>query len=133
MPDLKTYRLFISHAWNYNDEYYRLIDMLNKAPLFNYANYSVPEHDPLPMRQLHGALYDQIRPVNIVIILSGIYVSHSDWIQAEIDIASELDKPIIGITPLGNTRMPQAVQDVADEIVGWNTGSIVDAIRRHSL
>jgi hypothetical protein len=133
MPDLRTYRLFISHAWDYNDEYYRLIDLLDRAPWFRYANYSVPEHDPLPMRQLHEALYDQIRPVNITIILSGIYVSYSDWIQSEIDIALELDKPIIGIMPWGNIRMPQAVQDVADEIVNWNTGSIVNAIRRYSL
>lgn len=107
--------------------------MLNEVPWFKYANYSVPEHDRLPMRNLRESLYDQIRPVSIVVILSGMYVSYSDWIQAEINIASELEKPIIGIMPWGSQRMPQPVQDVADEIVGWNTGSIIDAIRRHSI
>jgi len=25
MPELKTYDLFLSHAWRYNDEYYSMI------------------------------------------------------------------------------------------------------------
>lgn len=133
MPDLRTYRLFISHAWDYNDEYNRLINMLNSAPLFRYANYSVPEHDPLPNRQLKQGFYNQIRPVNVVVILSGMYVTYSDSIQIEIDIALELEKPIIGIMPWGSNRMPHAVQEAADDVVGWNTVSIVDAIRRHSI
>lgn len=107
--------------------------MLNEAPLFDYANYSVPEHDPLSMRNLNNALYNQIKPVSIMIILSGMYVPYRDWIEREIDIASELDKPIIGVMPRGSTRVPHAVQDVASEIVNWSTGYIVGAIRRHSL
>ena len=47
MPELKTYDLFISHAWKYNEDYYRLVDMLNNAPNFKWRNYSVPEHDPV--------------------------------------------------------------------------------------
>lgn len=133
MPPLRKYRLFISHAWDYNAEYYRLIDMLSVAPLFEYANYSVPEHDQLPMRNLNNNLYEQIRHVSIMIILSGMYVPYRNWIQKEINMALELDKPIIGIMPWGSTRVPKAVQDVANEIVYWNTKSIVGAIRRHSL
>ena len=30
MPALKTYDVFISHAWKYNDQYYNLINMLNE-------------------------------------------------------------------------------------------------------
>ena len=30
MPTLKTYHLFISHAWDYNDEYYRIIEHLKQ-------------------------------------------------------------------------------------------------------
>ena len=47
MPLLHKYRLFISHAWKYNAEYDRLIDYLADAENFDYANYSVPEHDPV--------------------------------------------------------------------------------------
>jgi len=129
----KTYRIFVSHAWTYTEEYNRLLRLLDEAPNFYYHNYSVPEHDPLPRRQLEQALCDQIRPTNIVIILAGMYVTFSDWIQKEIDIALEMDKPILGITPWGSTRIPAAVQDAADNIVSWSTSSIVSAIRELSL
>jgi len=87
VPALKTYDLFISHAWTYNDEYYRLIQLLDDAPSFHYRNYSVPEHDPLGTRtnhQLREALGRQIRPVNCVLVLAGMYANYRDWMKAEI-------------------------------------------------
>jgi len=136
MPGLKTYRTFVSHAWTYNEDYYRLLKMLTGAPYFKWQNYSVPEHDPLHTRtkkELEQALYNQIRPVNIVIVLAGMYVPYRDWIQKEINIASEMNKPIIGIRPRGSERVPLSVQTAAKEMVGWNTSSIVSAIRRWAI
>lgn len=132
MPKLHRYRIFLSHAWQYNADYYRLIDRLDEAPNFSYANYSVPEHDPVDAgnnSKLAEELRQQIRPVEIIIILSGMYVAYSDWIQFEIDYAKYLGKPILGIKPWGAERIPKAVQDAADRIVGWNTPTIVQAIR----
>lgn len=136
MPSLRTYHIFISHAWQYNDDYYRLERILDKAPNFKWKNFSVPEHDALDTatdKELEQELYGQIRPVHIVIVLCGMYVNYRKWIQKEIDIALNLGKPIIGVKPWGQERIPKAVQDVAKEIVGWNTDSIVSAIRRHAL
>lgn len=136
MPTLKTYRLFISHAWKYNDEYYRLERMLKSAKNFNFANYSVPEHDPLGTKtdkELMAALNRQIRPTQCVLILAGMYVNHRKWIQAEIAIAKGYGKPIVGIKPWGSQVTPVVVTKAAKEMVGWNTNSIVRAIREHSL
>ncbi len=136
MPELHRYRIFISHAWRYHDAYDRMIRFLDEAPLFIYANYSVPsdkKFDNLTKAQLQEELRQQIRPVESVIILGGIYVSYSDWIQFEIDFAKELQKPIIGVRPWSAERMPQAVSDAANIIVGWNTDSIVKAIREYSI
>lgn len=136
MPHLKTYRLFISHAWTYNDQYYRLLNMLREAPLFEFHNYSVPEHDPLNTKtdkQLYDALCNQVRPTHAVIILAGMYVAHRKWIQKEIDIAVAMSKPIIGIKPWGSQMTPTAVSSVAKTMVGWNTTSVVNAIRTYSL
>lgn len=128
------YGIFICHAWDY-DDYERIENMLDEAEGFDYRNYSVPEHDPLHARgdkELENALYDQIKPASVVIVLAGMYVPHREWIQKEIDIALKMGKPIIAVAPHGSERMPQEVQEVADAIVGWNTASIVDAIRRLS-
>ncbi|MYC07797.1 MAG: nuclease [Chloroflexi bacterium] len=136
MPSLKTYDLFISHAWTYDDDYYRLVQFLDDANWFKYRNYSVPQHDPLDANnasRLMAALDRQIRPVNVVLIISGMYVTYRDWIQYEIEVAQSYNKPVVGIRPWGSQRVPVAVQSAATEMVGWNTSSIVGAIRRNSI
>ena len=140
MPNPKTYDIFISHAWRYSDDYNSLVELLNEAQNFKWRNYSDSRHDPVVdpnddvgRRKLVKELDEQIRPVNCVIVISGMYVTYSDWIQIEIDIAKQYKKPIIGVKPRGQERTPQTVQDVADEMVGWNTDSLVSAIRRHAL
>ena len=140
MPNLKTYDLFVSHAWRYNDDYYRLERMLRDTLLFKWRNYSVPEHDPLinpnsfvGKSKLTELLVRQVKPVNCVLILGGMYAAHSEWILKEIEIAKNYKKPIIGIYPWGQQNMPIAVQNSANELVGWNTNTIVAAIRRNSL
>jgi hypothetical protein len=140
MPELKTYDLFISHAWRYNGDYNRLEEMLREANLFKWRNYSVPEHDPVidvgsnaGKKKLTALLDKQIKPVNSVLILGGMYAAYSDWIQDEIRLAQAYNKPIIGIYPWGHQHMPVVIQKAAIELVGWNTSTIVSAIRRNSL
>ena len=135
MSPSRNYYLFISHAWTRNTEYIRLVNLLNAKPRFYWRNYSVPIAKPLhanSKRALQREIDDQIRPTQAVLIISGMYVNHRDWIQYEIDKALEWEKPIIGIIPRGNERLPREVTDVADEMVAWNTDSIVKAIRRHA-
>ncbi len=138
MPALRNYDLFLSHVWRkeYNSEYYRLYKLLRGAANFQWRNYSVPEHDPLGTKtdwQLRQALRRQIGQVNCFLVVSGMYVNHRRWIQEEIDIALSLDKPIIGIVPWGQIRVPSEVQKLAKDMVGWQTTSIVDAIRTWSI
>ena len=140
MPSLKTYDLFISHAWSYNTDYYNLINLISNTPLFNWRNYSVPEHDPkidpnsnAGKRVLLSGLDNQVRPVNCVLIISGMYAHYSYWINKEIELAQSYGKPIIGINPRGQERAPTVVTNAANEMVNWNTSSIVAAIRRNSI
>jgi hypothetical protein len=99
MPELYTYRIFISHAWKYDDEYYRLERMLLDVPNFSFSNYSVPRHDPLDTKSIGSKLLDQLRPVQVVIVLAGMYAAHRDWIRYEIEQADRMSKPIIGVKP----------------------------------
>jgi len=138
MAQLFNYRLFISHSWTYSDAYERLVTMLNCASLFQYSNFSVPQDDPVHNARTDYELYDaikaKIRPVNCVLILAGVYSSYSKWIDKEIKIAKhEFSKPIIAIEPFGAEKTSIVVKSNADAIVKWNTQSIVDAIRQHSL
>jgi len=132
MPTLYRYKLFISHAWNYAEDYKRMVKLLDDAPNFIHSNFSVPEDRAfarMSKSELEEEIRQQIRPVDAVIILGGMYVAYSDWIQFEIDYAKLTNKPVLGVQPWGAERMPQAVTLAANKIVGWNTSTIVAGIR----
>jgi len=132
----KTYNLFISHAWDYRDDYYRLVNLLNAAPNWRWRNYSVPEHDPLDSssaRALRAGLQQQIQFAHAILVISGVYATHSDWMQEELALAEGFGKPVVAIAPRGNQRISSVVQQMAIEVVNWNTDSITDAIRRTAL
>ncbi|MGY2067018.1 TIR domain-containing protein [Blastococcus sp. SYSU DS0619] len=140
MPGLRTYNLFISHAWDYSDAYEQAVGLLSGSSYFSWKNYSAPTARPAvpagrraTKAELTQELKDQIRGTHAVIVIAGMYVAQSDWIQTEIDIASGWGKPVIGLKPRGANRTPVAVSDAAVELVGWTTASLVAAVRRHAL
>ena len=127
------YNLFISHSWAYSNQYDRLVNLLNSDPYFGYRNYSVPKDDPIHNApydyQLKAAIRQQIAPASCVIILAGVYSTYSKWINIEIQLAKEMGKKIIAVEPWGAERTSWTVKQAADRIVGWNTSSIIGAIR----
>lgn len=133
MARLRTYRVFISHAWDYSAEYSRVVQFLNEAPNFSWENLSVPEHDPLSIRNLDYHLRNQMRPADVFIIIAGMYVNHSESIDFEMSFARRIGRPIIAILPRGSMRAPLSIQRAATEFVGWNGASLVRAIRQHAL
>ena len=138
MPQLKKYDLFISHAWKYGDSYDDFINLLDKALYFDYRNYSAPKDKPLipngmivPDSKILQKIENKIKYVNCFIIFAGMYVNHSDWIKEEIKIAERLEKPVIFIKPWGQERTPDIFNN--EDMIGWNTDSIVNAIRKYSI
>ena len=129
---MRKIRLFISHAWDYNKQYYNLVKLLEERSYFDFYNHSVPKHDPLDAegRELEDRLRNQMINCQVVLVIAGVYPTYRDWIKKEIKMAKGYGKPIIGVRPRGQVRISQIVQDNADKIVGWNTDSVVSAIRK---
>jgi hypothetical protein len=70
--------------------------------------------------------------VQVVLIMAGVYSTYSRWINKEIFLAKNSffpTKPIVAIEPFDSERTSKIVKDAADRIVGWNTNSIVTAVR----
>jgi hypothetical protein len=137
---LKTYDIFISHAWEYSYEYNKIVEFLDSVANFSWRNYSVPEHNPkidpeskVGERRLTRELENQVKPVNCVLIIGRMYVPHRFWVQTEIGIANYYNKPIVGIIPQAARQIPAVMQDYSAALVSWNRFSIVDAIRKHSI
>lgn len=126
------YRIFISHSWSYNDQYERLVQILNSNGFYFY-NHSVPKNDPVhtngTQKQLREAITNHIRGTQCVLILAGVYSSYSKWINEEIQIAQSMGKPIIAIEPWGSERTSVVVKSAANKIVGWNGPAIIRTIQ----
>jgi len=135
-PENRQYNIFISHAWDYNDEYDRVVDFLNDFNELKWQNHSVPIEEPLDTvndTHLKSELRKQIRTTAIVLVLAGMYSAHREWIQKEIEIANEFDKPIVGIRPNGSEQTPNVVENASVEMVGWRQNSVVEAVVEHAL
>lgn len=137
MPQLRLYSLFISHSWTYGDAYGKLTGLLNESSYFNWRDYSVPKDSPIhnapTTNMLESAIREQMRHASCVLIMAGKYSTFSKWIKREVRIAQELGKPILAITPWGAEHISTVVKDAADEVVKWQSASIIDAIRRNAL
>lgn len=65
-----------------------------------------------------------------MIFLWGMYAAHSAWIDYEISEAQGMGRPIIGVQPWGQQRVPVSVQNASTiPLVGWNKSSIIQAVR----
>lgn len=132
----KTYHIFISHSWAYPDAYKGLVELLDKDPNFSYSDYSVPKNDPIhnagTSKELYNAIKAQVSKASVVIIMAGVYSTYSKWINKEIEIAQTeflIPKPIIAVEPWASEKTSVKVKDAADKIVGWNSSSIINAIK----
>jgi hypothetical protein len=117
------YNIFISQLKDDDEEYKRFIGKIEASHDFQWKNHSIS--DETDKEQLN----EQMKDVDVVIILSGMYSKNKDLIQQEIDLARKLGKPIVIIRPYGMENVPERIEDAASEVVGWNTSCIVDSVR----
>ena len=131
----KTYHIFISHSWQNSDALEGLRKLLNDRGYFNVEFEEVSKDEPINSTNAYyikRRLAEKIGNSNVVIGLAGMYASHSDWMEWELDKAIELDIPIIGGIPRGQERISTTVSSRSIVNVRWNTESIVDAIRTYA-
>lgn len=131
----KEYKIFVSHSWAYHSDLEALRNLLSSRGYFNVEFTEASKDIPINSENatyIKAKLRAKIFSADIVLALAGIYASHSDWMIWELNTAISLGIPIVGITPRGQERISQEVYSRSKVDVGWNTESIVDAIRTYS-
>ena len=127
-------RLFVSHVFEPADDYERVFEYLESSHNFYYRNCS----DPSPRLGLSGeAMREELRKqivlAEVVIVPSGLYRQHREWIDFQLNCAKGMDKPVIVLESFGvKEKLPVQLEALGDEIVEWNERSIADAIRRQA-
>ncbi len=121
--DLMEYQLFISHNGEGDEEYLTFIQRLLEAPDFEWKDHGIPgKNSPEELK-------DQIEPADIVIILAGLYSKHHKLIKTQVNIARDLNKPMVLIRPYGLEEVPAELEEIAEDVVGWNRVCIVESIQ----
>ncbi|MBR6093173.1 MAG: TIR domain-containing protein [Bacteroidales bacterium] len=131
----KNYRVFISHSWDHVDDLKRLRNLLEQRGYFHVEFMEASPDNPIHSdrnKYVRIALNQRIESSDMLLGIAGVYASYSDWMEWELDKAIEKGIPIVGVVPWGHERISRIVSSRANEIVRWNTESIVDAIRRNA-
>ena len=131
----KTYSLFISHSWDHDDVLQDLKSLLNSRGYFP-AEYTQIEKD-CPINSERAAVIKanitkRLEQSDVVLAIAGVFASHSDWMQWEMDKAKEIGLNVIGVIPRGQEHISREVYSRSITDVRWNADSIVEAIRSYS-
>ena len=129
---IRTYKVFISHSWDYVDDLMNLRRLLNNRPYFNAIYEEIPPHEAINSANatyIKDRIRKRIEESDVVIGMAGMYGSYSEWMKWEIETAKSIGKPVIAVVPWGQERVSSIIAGQADRIVRWNTESIVSAIR----
>jgi len=125
MEGLITHKLFISHNGEGNEEYLNFFHRLLEAPDFEWKDYGIPGENETEQ------LEEQIKPVQLVIILSGLYNRYPQLILKQIEISRKMNKPLILIRPYGMEEVPKQLEPLVQDIIGWNRVCIVETIENN--
>jgi hypothetical protein len=127
-------RLFVTHAWEENDDYLRVFEYLEAPGTFYYQNTSQPQAKrPIDKESEREDLRRQIAPCEVVIVVPATYRSAQDLVVFQMAFAKAADRPIVAMENFGSMEpLPKAVKDLADEVSAWNERSLIDALRRQA-
>ena len=131
----KTYKLFISHSWEYDNLLQNLKDLLNERGYFSAEYYQFEKNCPCNSEKasvIKANITKRLKETDVVLAIAGVSASYSEWMQWEMDKALELGLNIVGVIPRGNERISQEVYKRSVKDVRWNTESVVNAIKTYS-
>lgn len=121
--DSKTYKLFITQIREDDQENLRFKERLDRAYDFQWENSAVLG------KSSREDIKKQLENAEVVILLSGLYSLYPDYLEEVVELSQKLKKPLVIIRPYGVENIPLELEEKAQEVVGWNTPCIVDAVK----
>ena len=141
--------IFISHGWDWNEHYSKVLEWLSSARDLNWRNCSFACHGGMTntsVNSLKKEMTRQIQSADIVLILGGMhpprktytdekqYAGHRKWIQHQIREAARLHKKVIGVKSWDGSTIPSIIRDASVcKPVKWDRDCIVKEVKRQVL
>ena len=134
MSEQDPYRVFVTHAFQDDEDYQRVFEYLESRDNFFYLNSSdigkaPPSADPEAVKE---ELRNQMKPAEVVIMPVAVFDAHPDLVAFQLDVAEAFGKPIIGVQSFGDTvAIRKDVIDRCADFIEWNERTMIEAIKRH--
>ena len=134
-----TYDLFLTHAWNYTDEWQGLVALLDEYIPGKWRNWSLPWHDTSIDRfsqrgreQLEKLLRGQIAQASGIIVLPETMdrAEGKLWLEKQLALAREFKKLVLGISPKNGTAFPTELAAFTAVVVPRDAAQIIAALER---
>ncbi|MBM5811395.1 MAG: hypothetical protein FJ191_05435 [Gammaproteobacteria bacterium] len=128
-------RLFVSHLYEPDEAYFRVFEYLESSPNFFYVNLSTPDRPPRgrDRESLKEDLRRQMSEAEAVVVPASMYALDPVLIEFQALYAKTCERPLIVLEPFGTGEpVPERLRELADEVVGWNSRDLADAIRRQA-
>jgi hypothetical protein len=135
MSESNPIRIYAVHGWEKDEDYVRLFEYMESAGNFFYRAVSDPDaHSPLGdgVAARRTLVFEALKNAECVVCTAGVWEQHRDWARMTLDVAAGLDLPVIAIEHFGPKNMDVRLKAQATACVGWDSRSIVDAIRREA-
>lgn len=128
----KEKNVFISHHGKDDEHVTKIKDLLkdNGYILKNSSIDSTKPNQASDPDYIKGILRSQIKWAGTTIVLIGKDTHKREWVNWEIEESNKLEKKIIGVFIRGenDTKIPEALKIYSDDILGWQSDKIIDAI-----
>lgn len=137
MDAVRTYDIFISHAWRYHDDWTNLSNLLDSCKGLKWRNFSVPWYDPaldpnteLGAKAVRSWIDGQIRPVMGMVLLDSVYAVKSTrkWLELEVELARTYAKPVVALPARNADGVAAEVAALSDAVVTWEPIAIIDKL-----
>jgi|TARA_B110000438_G_scaffold300871_1_gene354306 hypothetical protein len=139
MPYVRTFNIFVSHAWSANEEYIRLVGLLKRIKRFNIEIISLPEYEPAidldsssGMQKLKGIMEIQVRSSNCALILPRMYISSEFWIKYAMHLCQMYGVSPLAMAPAEGEGLPAVLSIKADAVIDWNIEALEEGIKEFS-
>ena len=115
-------RVFISHSWKYSEHYDKLSEWISESwevgrLSLKFIDTSVPKDNPIHNAPndtaLRDAIFKKIEQSHVILIMTGMYVHYSKWIQKEIDGAKKRKESVRLL------RVPATITSDVPLITAW--------------
>lgn len=126
--------VFISHVHEDDDGLAKLKKLVGKDGLMvrdSSINKTNPNDAKDPDYIKSKILAPQIQWASTLVVYVTPKTKDSEWVEWEIEYAAKLGKRIVGVYAHGENdcELPEALKNLADDIRGWQSEGIIDAIK----